>query len=433
MVDALAGLGLFFFLGMILAPRFGGATGSGFNLTGGPALLVMTVVAVLLLGYFIVTEAALGATLGKLAAGIRVQTTEGQPLNTRAAIIRNLVRIIDVIGVYLVGAISVLVTERKQRLGDLAADTVVVRYESGRVSRVGALITAILVAIGGVIGSFWLREAAAATPAEGASANYPTLDQYAPQEATAAVNTVSLSSSENKKFDPTKVGTEFAAGVKQVVVWYRWEGAEKDHRVDIHWFHEGSKVLEQGEPLGESFGNASWLLEMAEGSPLPAGNYEVKPLESGKPVTTIPFRIGVQTAASASGTKQYPLLDQFTPKDPGAAIKAVSLSSSESNRFDPAKVGTEFGEGVQRMVVLYRGEGAKKGQRVAIRWSREGTLMLEQEQTLATPAGIAGKVLLMSGQGPLPAGSYQVELLEDAKQVTTIPFRIVAKSAQASD
>ena len=39
MVDGLVAFGVFFFTGMMLAPRLGGATASGFDLTGRPSLL----------------------------------------------------------------------------------------------------------------------------------------------------------------------------------------------------------------------------------------------------------------------------------------------------------------------------------------------------------------------------------------------------------
>ena len=132
LVDGLIAFGLFFFLGMTLAPKFGGATASGFELTGRPALIVISLTVLLLLVYFILAEATVGATLGKLAAGIRVRTKEGRRISLRASVIRNLMRFIDGIGVYLVGAISIILTKRNQRLGDLAAGTIVVRRESSR-------------------------------------------------------------------------------------------------------------------------------------------------------------------------------------------------------------------------------------------------------------------------------------------------------------
>jgi uncharacterized RDD family membrane protein YckC len=149
-VDGFVGFGVYFFVGMALAPRFGGTTEDGFKLTGRPALLVLTTVGVILLVYFIFAEATRGATLGKLAAGIRVQTVTGGRISLGAAIIRNVLRIIDGIAVYLVAAISIMVTRRRQRLGDLAADTVVVDRPTRGRQRVLALVIALAVLVAGV-------------------------------------------------------------------------------------------------------------------------------------------------------------------------------------------------------------------------------------------------------------------------------------------
>ncbi len=69
-----------------------------------------------------------GRTVGKMAAGIRVVGIGGEPVSFFASVIRNIMRIVDILpGVYLVGAASILATKRDQRLGDLTAGTVVVR------------------------------------------------------------------------------------------------------------------------------------------------------------------------------------------------------------------------------------------------------------------------------------------------------------------
>ncbi len=164
LVDGLIAFGLFFFTGMTLAPKFGGVTASGFDLTGRPALIVISLTILLLLVYYILAEATVGATLGKLAAGIRVRTKDGQRISLRASVIRNLMRFIDGIGVYLIGAISVMLTKRNQRLGDLAAGTIVVRHEAGRAVRVVSLIAAIILIIAGVTGGFLMRKTQVATP-----------------------------------------------------------------------------------------------------------------------------------------------------------------------------------------------------------------------------------------------------------------------------
>jgi uncharacterized RDD family membrane protein YckC len=79
-------------------------------------------------GYFAFFEAIWnGQTPGKRLIGIRAIAESGRPLGPADAILRNLLRIVDQIpGIYVVGLLSIFFTERNQRLGDLAAGTVVV-------------------------------------------------------------------------------------------------------------------------------------------------------------------------------------------------------------------------------------------------------------------------------------------------------------------
>jgi uncharacterized RDD family membrane protein YckC len=79
-------------------------------------------------GYFAIFESVWnGQTPGKRFIGLRVIHVSGRPLSVFEAILRNMVRIADQLpGIYAIGIISVFVTERSQRLGDLAAGTVVV-------------------------------------------------------------------------------------------------------------------------------------------------------------------------------------------------------------------------------------------------------------------------------------------------------------------
>lgn len=60
-------------------------------------------------------------------------------------------RIIDGIAVYLVATISIMVTQRRQRLGDLAAETVAVRHPAPGRQRVLALAIALAVLVAGVV------------------------------------------------------------------------------------------------------------------------------------------------------------------------------------------------------------------------------------------------------------------------------------------
>jgi uncharacterized RDD family membrane protein YckC len=89
-------------------------------------------------GYFVFFEAAWsGQTPGKRLIGLRVIHTSGRPITTYEAILRNLVRVADQLpGIYAVGILTVFLTERSQRLGDLAADTVVVHEQPVEALRV---------------------------------------------------------------------------------------------------------------------------------------------------------------------------------------------------------------------------------------------------------------------------------------------------------
>ena len=72
--------------------------------------------------------AAVGRTPGKRWSSLRVVCDNGSPVTFRASALRNLLRLVDVLpGLYLVGAIAIFVTRSNQRLGDLAAGTIVVR------------------------------------------------------------------------------------------------------------------------------------------------------------------------------------------------------------------------------------------------------------------------------------------------------------------
>lgn len=100
-----------------------GNTGFSYNLTGWPYFGYLMAMA----GYYAACEGTWGATLGKRVVGIRVVQRDGSRISWGQAVIRNLLRLVDILPVfYLVGAISVWVTEHNQRIGDKVADTVVV-------------------------------------------------------------------------------------------------------------------------------------------------------------------------------------------------------------------------------------------------------------------------------------------------------------------
>jgi uncharacterized RDD family membrane protein YckC len=100
-----------------------GYANAGVNV-GGNALLLMLA---LVLGYYVVCEAATGMTLGKRMVGIRVLGEGGEHVTFVAAVDRNLLRVVDALFFYLVGFLFAVTSFRGQRLGDRAAHTMVVR------------------------------------------------------------------------------------------------------------------------------------------------------------------------------------------------------------------------------------------------------------------------------------------------------------------
>lgn len=69
-----------------------------------------------------------GQTIGKRLVGLRTLSERGLRIDFAQAVIRNLVRMVDLLpGLYLVGGLSTLLDPHGRRLGDLAAGTIVVR------------------------------------------------------------------------------------------------------------------------------------------------------------------------------------------------------------------------------------------------------------------------------------------------------------------
>lgn len=85
-------------------------------------------------GYFAAYEVAWnGQTPGKRFIGLRVVHVTGRPLSPFEAVLRNIVRVVDQFpGIYAIGIVAVFFSERSQRLGDLAAGTVVVHERAGK-------------------------------------------------------------------------------------------------------------------------------------------------------------------------------------------------------------------------------------------------------------------------------------------------------------
>jgi uncharacterized RDD family membrane protein YckC len=83
-------------------------------------------------GYFALFETVWnGQTPGKRFAQVRVIKDDGRPIGAYEAIVRNALRLVDVLpGMYGVGLISIFLSRQSKRLGDYVAGTVVVHEKT---------------------------------------------------------------------------------------------------------------------------------------------------------------------------------------------------------------------------------------------------------------------------------------------------------------
>lgn len=95
------------------------------SLTGWPACIFFLVA----LAYFVILEWRFGGSVGKLVLGIRVANDKGGPVTLKQSAIRNILRVVDAfpyVVPYLTGLILIAGDGRKRRLGDRAANTLVI-------------------------------------------------------------------------------------------------------------------------------------------------------------------------------------------------------------------------------------------------------------------------------------------------------------------
>jgi len=176
----------FVLVGNVYGSLFGGLTESGFNLNGVPALVIIGLTLIVFLLYLVGFEGVVGATPGKFILGVRVRGVAGKPCSFGQALVRNILRIVDGLAVYLLGLIVALVTKRKQRVGDLAARTLVVREAHSMVKRASAALFLVACLAGVIFGSIYVRRHPRVPIATFGIANFRFADsESAPPRATA--------------------------------------------------------------------------------------------------------------------------------------------------------------------------------------------------------------------------------------------------------
>jgi uncharacterized RDD family membrane protein YckC len=113
--------------------------GHGFGVGSGLAILLWAVLSFAVITFYDVFFEVFhsGRTPGKRLNGLRVVRASGHPVTFLTSAVRNVIRPVDFLpSGYLLGAIVILATRKNQRIGDVIADTLVVR------ERVGAALPA---------------------------------------------------------------------------------------------------------------------------------------------------------------------------------------------------------------------------------------------------------------------------------------------------
>ncbi|MEA2467599.1 MAG: hypothetical protein QOJ57_1725 [Thermoleophilaceae bacterium] len=116
---------VFFVVGLATGGGHSGHGRASIHLGGSATLVFLGIT----LAYFLICEGATGQTLGKRLIGIRVVSADGSRASWGQVLARTVLRIVDALPIfYIVGLITVLATGRgrRQRVGDLAAGTLVV-------------------------------------------------------------------------------------------------------------------------------------------------------------------------------------------------------------------------------------------------------------------------------------------------------------------
>jgi uncharacterized RDD family membrane protein YckC len=188
---ALTGLGLI--MGLTVGESSVGGGGFSVSLSG----MWLSLYLALALLYYFAFEATVGQTAGKRLLGLWVRSVDGGRPSAAAIAGRTLLRIIDWLPfMYLVGFIAMLATgERRQRVGDLAAGTVVARAPSAQ--RRGSALVPLAVVLLAVVGLVAYRATTTADTktyrGHGISFDYPAAwDEVHLQSTTSAGGAESL-------------------------------------------------------------------------------------------------------------------------------------------------------------------------------------------------------------------------------------------------
>ena len=107
--------------------------------------------------YHWLLEGAFGATMGKAIVGVRVLNQRGGMPGLRSSAVRNVLRLLDAIGFYLLGFFVAVFSPARRRIGDYAAQTVVLEQPPTLGSRVTVVCIWFVLIAAAVWGAYIIR------------------------------------------------------------------------------------------------------------------------------------------------------------------------------------------------------------------------------------------------------------------------------------
>ena len=118
-------LALLIFVPWIIAGALMGGFSSGWL---GGFFGIIVIMWLLWLVYFTYFEGTSGQTIGKRLTHLKVVKEDGSKCDFGSAFVRNILRIVDHLPfLYILGIILIAATDKRQRLGDMLAKTIVVK------------------------------------------------------------------------------------------------------------------------------------------------------------------------------------------------------------------------------------------------------------------------------------------------------------------
>ena len=350
-LDGVMGAIFFAVIGMYAAVRFGGVTDSGFSLEGKPALIAMGSALVVGFLYYWLLEGVFGATVGKAIVGLRVRDKSGDPCTLKASVIRNLLRIIDALGVYFVGFLVAVLSKLRQRVGDHLAGTVVVEDPASRLVRALVIALWLVIAAGGSWLAYTIHEEAGpsttALPGKTAIGKVPPppgegspgkeTEKPSPGQVAGDLTVGDFAFLE-KKEGPVRPKARYGPGEK-VYTRFAVTGFTADAKGQVHLLFDVVPLDPGGSPLYESWRGEFHQVWEDPKEPVPTTfNFD---LPVYAPAGTYKLQIKVHDAVKK---KESVLSPSFAVEGPGVKpasqleIRDFQFSRSEGGPAEPKPV-----------------------------------------------------------------------------------------------